>query len=442
MEYIISLIQRGVAEHLENALLTSRLLQTDVSKAFSKSSATPLRIKEIIYSIKNASQGNVIGPPPGSPNSSSDIFNSCLKTSWFRYTRGITNRLPSMISTKTLARIVRKWQNLVAIRRKRILLARNVKNVKEDSFGTLSLADKCHFVVYSNDGRRFMIPLVYLNNKVLRQLFTKSEEEFGLPGDGPITLPCDAFLMEYIISLIRRGVAEDLEKALLASVFRSHCRSSSSLHQGQSSQQLLQDRMINTKTLARMVRKWQSLVAIRRKRISLPRNTINVEESCSGTQLLADKGHFVVYSDDGRRFVIPLVYLNNEVLRQLLTMSEEVFGLPGDGPITLPCDAFWVEYIVSLIQRGVAEHLEKALLTSVSGSRCTSSSSLHQGQSSQQLFGLDVSVETSVAPRILDIFVRPTQVELCPKEYKMLIFVHSTSTGKIGKPSCGGETRD
>ncbi|KAK2999917.1 hypothetical protein RJ639_024235 [Escallonia herrerae] len=82
--------------------------------------------------------------------------------------------------------MARKWQNLVAIRRSRISLARNVINVKEDSFGTLSLADKGHFVVYSNDGRRFMIPLVYLNIKVLRQLFTKSEEEFGLPGDGPI----------------------------------------------------------------------------------------------------------------------------------------------------------------------------------------------------------------------------------------------------------------
>ncbi|KAK3011016.1 hypothetical protein RJ639_011920 [Escallonia herrerae] len=48
-----------------------------------------------------------------------------------------------------------------------------------------------------------------------------------------------------------------------------------------------------------------------------------------------------------------------EVLRQLFTMSEEELGLPGDGHITLPFDAFFMEYIISLI------HLEKGLLTSV-----------------------------------------------------------------------------
>ncbi|KAK3011015.1 hypothetical protein RJ639_011919 [Escallonia herrerae] len=55
-------------------------------------------------------------------------------------------------------------------------------------------------------------------------------------------------------------------------------------------------------------------------------------------------------------------------------MSEEEFGLPGDGHITLPCDAFLMENIISLIQRGVPEPLEKALLTSIFGSRYTSSS--------------------------------------------------------------------
>ncbi|KAK2982208.1 hypothetical protein RJ640_024953 [Escallonia rubra] len=113
--------------------------------------------------------------------------------------------------------------------------------------------------------------------------------------------------------------------------------------------------MISTKTLAKMVKKWQNLVVIRRKRISFPRNS-------SDAPLATDKGHFVVYSEDGRRFVIPLVYLNNEVLIQLLKMSEEEFGLPGDGPITLPCDAFFMEYIISLLHRGVAEDLEKVLL--------------------------------------------------------------------------------
>ncbi|KAK3011028.1 hypothetical protein RJ639_011932 [Escallonia herrerae] len=109
-----------------------------------------------------------------------------------------------------------------------------------------------------------------------------------------------------------------------------------------------------------MVRKWQNLVVIRRRRISWPKTNADVEVDCIRAPFMADIGHFVVYSDDGRRFVIPLVYLNNKVLRQLLKMSEEEFGLPGDGPITLPCDALLLRYIVSMIGKGIAEDLEKA----------------------------------------------------------------------------------
>ncbi|KAK6778092.1 hypothetical protein RDI58_024810 [Solanum bulbocastanum] len=52
-----------------------------------------------------------------------------------------------------------------------------------------------------------------------------SEEEFGLPCDGPITLPCDAILMNYIVSLIERGVGADLQNAFLVSVASSQCSS-------------------------------------------------------------------------------------------------------------------------------------------------------------------------------------------------------------------------
>lgn len=45
-----------------------------------------------------------------------------------------------------------------------------------------------------------------------------SEEEFGLPRDGPITLPCEAAFVEYALSLIRRHVDRDVEKALLLSL--------------------------------------------------------------------------------------------------------------------------------------------------------------------------------------------------------------------------------
>ncbi|KAK2976266.1 hypothetical protein RJ640_026895 [Escallonia rubra] len=240
-----------------------------------------------------------------------------------------------MVSLMTLVKMAKMWRNIAAINRKRISLPSNNKDVEVDSNGT-TVADKGHFVVYSDDGRRFVIPLVYLNNEVLRQLLKMSEEEFGLPGKSP------------------------------------------------SPGQL---RTITLITLVKVARKWRKLAVIRRKRISLPRNKEDVEVNHNGTPFVADKGHFVVYFDDGRLVVIPLPYLNNKVLRQLLIMAEEEFGLPGHGPITMPSDAFMVmvEYIISMIRGGLAEDLEIALLMSICKSRCLSSSSLHQGKTNQQL---------------------------------------------------------
>ena len=106
--------------------------------------------------------------------------------------------------------------------------------------------------------------------------------------------------------------------------------------------------------------------------------------SCS-TSSVADKGHFVAYTADQKRFMISLAYLNNEILRELFKLSEEVFGLPSDGPITLPCDSLFMEYIVSLIHRGVAQDLEKALAMSVATCLCSSSSCFHIGKTNQQL---------------------------------------------------------
>ncbi|RVW48280.1 Auxin-responsive protein SAUR67 [Vitis vinifera] len=83
-----------------------------------------------------------------------------------------------------------------------------------------------------------MIPLVFLSNNIFRELFRMSEEEFGLPSNGPITLPYDSVFMEYIIPLIQRGMAKDIEKALLFSIATSRCSLSSS-HQGQMGHQLL-----------------------------------------------------------------------------------------------------------------------------------------------------------------------------------------------------------
>ena len=107
--------------------------------------------------------------------------------------------------------------------------------------------------------------------------------------------------------------------------------------------------MISPKKIIKMARKWQRIAALGRKRISSSITNINVdEESCSTS--VANKGHFVVYTADQRRFMIPLVYLSNNIFRELFKMSEEDFELPSNGPITLPCDLVFMEYIIPLIQ--------------------------------------------------------------------------------------------
>ncbi|KAG5574329.1 hypothetical protein H5410_054463 [Solanum commersonii] len=141
--------------------------------------------------------------------------------------------------------------------------------------------------------------------------------------------------------------------------------------------------MISTKKLIKMARKWQKFAAMQRKRISFPRNGSDAD-NCS-TSSIIEKGHFVVYTADQARFVIPLAYLENEVIRQLLNMSEEEFGLPSGGPITLPCDSAFMNYVISLIKKGVAAgDLHKALLLSIP-SCCCSTSSFHQETGTQQI---------------------------------------------------------
>ena len=60
---------------------------------------------------------------------------------------------------------------------------------------------------------------------------------------------------------------------------------------------------------------------------------------------MAGEGHCIVYSADGRRFEVPLVYLSTAIFGELLRTSEEEFGFAGeDGRITLPYDAAAMEY--------------------------------------------------------------------------------------------------
>ncbi|KAK4369760.1 hypothetical protein RND71_009235 [Anisodus tanguticus] len=143
--------------------------------------------------------------------------------------------------------------------------------------------------------------------------------------------------------------------------------------------------MVNAKKLIKMARKWQKFAARQRKRITFPRSNYHDADSCSTSSSIVSKGHFVLYTTDQKRFVVPLAYLQHEVIRQLLDMSEEEFGLPSDGPITLPCDAVFMNYIISLISRGVAADLQNALLVSVASARCSSASYLQEQRNLQLL---------------------------------------------------------
>ncbi|KAK8987419.1 hypothetical protein V6N11_027171 [Hibiscus sabdariffa] len=105
--------------------------------------------------------------------------------------------------------------------------------------------------------------------------------------------------------------------------------------------------------------------------------------SCS-TSSVVDKGHFVVYSVDQKRFVLPLEYLKNNIVMELFNLAEEEFGLPGNGILLMPCDANFMEYVIALIKKKPSKEVEKALILSVSTSRCCSSY-LYQQEMNPQL---------------------------------------------------------
>ncbi|KAL6012233.1 hypothetical protein ACLOJK_002711 [Asimina triloba] len=96
-----------------------------------------------------------------------------------------------MISPKILVAIARRWQKLAAIGRRRISMSK--PNCEPCNKSTPS---KGHFTVSTTDGRRFAIHLAYHNSPIVQELFKLSEDEYGLPSDGPITIPCEAAFMQ------------------------------------------------------------------------------------------------------------------------------------------------------------------------------------------------------------------------------------------------------
>lgn len=128
--------------------------------------------------------------------------------------------------------------------------------------------------------------------------------------------------------------------------------------------------MIILKKLMTLARKWWKMASIGRKRISLPRTSKDV--GSSNRSSVAEKGHFIIYIIDQRSYVVSLVYLSSNIFRELLKMSEKEFGISSDRPITLPCDAVYMDCIDSPIKHGVAKGLENAFHNSITSSLCIS----------------------------------------------------------------------
>ncbi|MBA0829140.1 hypothetical protein Goarm_013761 [Gossypium armourianum] len=250
--------------------------------------------------------------------------------------------------------MARKWQKLAAIGRRRI---------------TSSLVDKGHFVIYTIDQKRFVIPLAYLRNTIFVELLKMSEEEFGLPSDGPITLPCDSVAMNYILSLLQRSLAKYLEKAVLNSVASYRCSSNTTS-------------IITTKKLIRKERKRQKIASIGRKRIASARANTKIAAAAANDYNRSSelvKGCFVIFTMDKIRFLIPLAFLSICIFRELFKLSEEEFGLPSDGPITFPCDTVFMNYIVFIVKRGLSKDLERSVVNSISTYHCSSDTYFNQG---------------------------------------------------------------
>ncbi|KAJ4724670.1 Auxin-responsive protein [Melia azedarach] len=142
--------------------------------------------------------------------------------------------------------------------------------------------------------------------------------------------------------------------------------------------------MISPMKLVKLARKWRQTDTTERKWISLPGANPEVDLGDCHKSSVAEKGHFVVYTTDQRRYVLPLIYLNNSIFLELLKLGEEEFGLPSDGPLTLPCDAVFMDFLDSFLQRGVdPKGEEKALINSITTGHCSFPDSFHQEHTGQ-----------------------------------------------------------
>jgi hypothetical protein len=133
----------------------------------------------------------------------------------------IERQVATMISSKKLTQLSKKWQGMGAVARRRV----TITTVDKDPSCSSVVSGKGNCVVYSSDGKRFEIPLTYLQTRVFAELLKLSQEEFGYTSDERITLPCDTAVMEYVMCLLRREASEDVEKALSSIVMPCHHQS-------------------------------------------------------------------------------------------------------------------------------------------------------------------------------------------------------------------------
>uniref|UniRef100_M1A1Z6 Auxin-induced SAUR n=1 Tax=Solanum tuberosum TaxID=4113 RepID=M1A1Z6_SOLTU len=64
--------------------------------------------------------------------------------------------------------------------------------------------------------------------------------------------------------------------------------------------------MLSAKKLIKMARRWRKFAAKQRKRISFPRNGSDADSCSTSSSSIVEKGNFVVYTIDQRRYAFPL----------------------------------------------------------------------------------------------------------------------------------------
>ncbi|KAL9258222.1 Auxin-responsive protein SAUR36-like protein [Drosera capensis] len=94
-------------------------------------------------------------------------------------------RNASMISSKKLIKLARKWQKLTSLRRKRISWSQSATTMGADPCSGSSTTDKGHFVVYSIDGRRLRSRWYTLGIKLLLSFFRRLKKSLDFQETDP-----------------------------------------------------------------------------------------------------------------------------------------------------------------------------------------------------------------------------------------------------------------